>query len=460
MSLFQFALFVFISITVLNKATAYDFTCSHSAPIPIGSYQGTCPCCIIWSNWLFDNLKCYCKDKEGKEKISNLSPLNINNCINIVNDNGQLVCVENDNTTTFSNILNLLQTQPRLHLKQTFLEEIAARKECNSLFAQFDLNDPDLNSTSELNSTDQKNEGREKLIKLFFEIYKSCKVLQDKDYEILAKAVQEENVDAVKQLIEVGVDPNALSKEEDRVLFDLIKSNTLQALAITRFLLDFKLDPNLKSRQLANSSALHHAVLHGTAEMVELLLEYRANVDALLGVTLEKRDEEYEPELVAMSPSPEDLKHYNKNYYGPWISKDCFNSHYFTLTPLEIAAKHCSEINQPLEKALILLSYGASINRIDDKRATWMPLTYAADNRCHGLAKLLLVAKAKVNQQEAVNHHTALHRAYWNNNKEMINLLLRHGADPNIIDEHGHKPAETGKHLMLSERDFVWLLDT
>jgi len=81
-----------------------------------------------------------------------------------------------------------------------------------------------------------------------------------------------------------------------------------------------------------------------------------------------------------------------------------------------------------------LIARKADVNVLGE--SGWSPLHFAAsENRC-AVAKLLLASKAKVDCEGA----SALHVATVRNRRDMIEVLLEHGADPNAKDRDGHTP--------------------
>ncbi|QTN21509.1 ankyrin repeat domain-containing protein [Rhizobacter sp. AJA081-3] len=78
-----------------------------------------------------------------------------------------------------------------------------------------------------------------------------------------------------------------------------------------------------------------------------------------------------------------------------------------------------------------LVSYGADINAFDDLSRT--PLHYAAENEHYKVAAWLLERGAQVNaNDEKMIGETALCLAAQKDYPEMVELLLKHGADPDI----------------------------
>lgn len=63
----------------------------------------------------------------------------------------------------------------------------------------------------------------------------------------------------------------------------------------------------------------------------------------------------------------------------------------------------------------------------------------SSDFRHYEIVKILLKFKADINKP-GHEGRTALHEAVRNNDKEMVQLLLKHGGTINITDEKYQKP--------------------
>lgn len=81
-----------------------------------------------------------------------------------------------------------------------------------------------------------------------------------------------------------------------------------------------------------------------------------------------------------------------------------------------------------------------AVNQPNAKKV--LPLTYAvSEGLSRTLLELLLRAGAAVNKKdETAEESTALHAACWNEDGEVVDLLLRAGADPRVVDAEGRTP--------------------
>ena len=145
------------------------------------------------------------------------------------------------------------------------------------------------------------------------------------------------------------------------------------------------------------ATALHLAVYLGEHEIVETLLEKKANLSI--------RDD-----------------------YG-WL-------------PLHIAAWY----NHKEIVALLLAEEAGADPDIQDAAYKWTPLHVAAYKGYNKVTKLLLRAEADPNIQDAAYKWTPLHVAAYKGYKKVTKLLLAAGADPDIQDKDGNTPLDIAKN--------------
>jgi ankyrin repeat protein len=109
-------------------------------------------------------------------------------------------------------------------------------------------------------------------------------------------------------------------------------------------------------------------------------------------------------------------------------------------TPLYYAAAHghASVIE-------LLAAKGAKIDVVDSNGES--ALMHAVMRDQPGAVKALLKHKANVNLKTPLGNYTPLHFAMtWNSSKEVVELLLSAGADPNARNNLGFSPYDLAKH--------------
>ena len=123
----------------------------------------------------------------------------------------------------------------------------------------------------------------------------------------------------------------------------------------------------------------------------------------------------------------------------------------------------CEDIQKDLQKAAwegntdvarkIISSGIVDVNSMTGTRET--PLTLAAENGLKDMVQLLLDKGAEPNKPDQ-DGDTPLHTAAYLGYKDMVLLLLNRGADPNMADRGGHSPL----HVAAREgyKDVVLLL--
>jgi ankyrin repeat protein len=111
--------------------------------------------------------------------------------------------------------------------------------------------------------------------------------------------------------------------------------------------------------------------------------------------------------------------------------------------------------HEPVARAL--LAAGARVDEASSNGMRVMPLHSAAAARSVPIAGLLLEHVAPVNARQGRTDggFTPLMEAAFNGQVEMVELLLRHGADPSMKDDDGKTAADHARargHAALAER--------
>lgn len=99
-----------------------------------------------------------------------------------------------------------------------------------------------------------------------------------------------------------------------------------------------------------------------------------------------------------------------------------------------------------LDRVKTLLKKGVSVNAQDS--AGYTALHYAARNGHYEICKILVENDAETNVQTRCGRAAPLHRAAVQNHPDIVGLLLKHGANPNLKDADGY----TALHKAITAR--------
>jgi len=229
-------------------------------------------------------------------------------------------------------------------------------------------------------------------------------------------------------------------------------------------LLTNKADVNAKDNN--GHTALHFAAIYGYKDVIDLLLASKAALDnihdaaavgaleavkLLLGqnpdLVMSKDSEGKTPLHYAVLNGHKDVVELLLNYKADINVKDKDG-----YTPLYEAAKGGHK-----EVAELLLTKKADVNAKDNKGYSPLHEAVVADDK--SVVELLLLNKADVNAIDTNNRQTPLHLAAWNGRKNVAQLLLAHNADMNAKNQYGETPldmalslaAPGGRHLDVAE---------
>lgn len=103
------------------------------------------------------------------------------------------------------------------------------------------------------------------------------------------------------------------------------------------------------------------------------------------------------------------------------------------------------------EACALLLDRGADINAYSRNELEVAPIHAAISGRQYQIVPLLLDRGANIDVQET-NGFTALHLAAAFGNRELVDLLIERGADPNLEADHNRTP---GDLAYLAEQDEI-----
>ena len=180
---------------------------------------------------------------------------------------------------------------------------------------------------------------------------------------------------------------------------------------------------NIKNDEYSNYTPLMVAAECGNKKIVELLLEYGADINAV-------DNNGYTPLRLAAASG-------YKKICQLLIEKgaDINSVDEYGCTPLHLAA----EIGKT-EICQLLIEKGADINAVDNNGFT--PLRNAAIYGYKEICQLLIEKGADVNAVDNLFGSTPLHCAAANGNKKICQLLLEKGADINAVDNDGKTPLD------------------
>jgi ankyrin repeat protein len=190
-----------------------------------------------------------------------------------------------------------------------------------------------------------------------------------------------------------------------------------------------RLAPELPPPDVIAEDALMWAAGHGFAHRVQLLLEAGVPPDRMAS----------HPVLRRRTP----------------LEQALLQGHADVVAVLRAAGAREPELD---ERAAIEAAYMRGDGRVTAPPPPGL-IVRAADNRRADVVRLLLARGADVDA--LAGEKTALHAAAWNDDGELVDLLLEHGADPTIPDErfnatpagwadhHGH--AELAQRLRVLE---------
>jgi len=281
----------------------------------------------------------------------------------------------------------------------------------------------------------------------------------DKDKNtVLIMSVKYNNFDFAKLLLEKGVNINHKNNKNETAIFYALKDKTKIDRKLISLLLEYDADLNISS--ITKETPLHLVAKYDDLDLVEQILEYQADLNVLenknnstpLYVAF-KKDKINKPIVKFLIKKKSNLNIIdNQKYtalhyavktgdlnlvkrvlkYGADINGMVKQTGY---TPLHLAAdKNYYSI------AIYLINNGADVNLMDNG---YGPLYSSISWRkeCIPLIKLLLKRGVKVNIQNKYGY-TPLHQAYLTGNQELINLLIKSGADNTIKNDSGKVPSD------------------
>lgn len=238
---------------------------------------------------------------------------------------------------------------------------------------------------------------------------------------LLGVAIKHRALNSFKYLLDAGL----AVKEE----YDLVRRSASECFECLALLLERGSSPNsfIIDATMGNLTPLMKAVQEENIRAVEILLRYRADVNA--------RNEHGWTAL-----------HYSTITNNPEIVKMLIGagSDVNAITDKSMTPLHNAIMFRKPEISWILMNTGAGLELVDDKGCT--PLHYATSSK--DITYFLLTKGANPN---ALNNdmETPLHWAIKNNRSESAKFLISYGADVNVPDNEG----ETSLMLAVSSRN-------
>jgi ankyrin repeat protein len=114
--------------------------------------------------------------------------------------------------------------------------------------------------------------------------------------------------------------------------------------------------------------------------------------------------------------------------------------------PLDRTPLHYAVVDKNEPLVVSLIESGADINAVD--KDGWTPLHFAAQRQFVGTAELLLDAGAIIDAQDG-NGNTPLSNAVFSSHGsgDLIRILRRRGANPNVMNKYGVSPIGLAKTI-------------
>lgn len=176
---------------------------------------------------------------------------------------------------------------------------------------------------------------------------------------------------------------------------------------------------------------IHHACLAKNDELVDALIQANKNVDA-------QDDQGYTALLICVLTG----------YMGGVQRLVSAGADVNLAASSGVTPLHSSVSKGHIEILEYLLKHDASVYATDRYRQT--PLFRAASTGSALGVKLLLNHDAKVNATDSTNS-TPLHFAIENQHGDIAVMLLRHGADPEIVNQDGKKAERMTNNIKVIE---------
>ncbi|KAI9725790.1 MAG: hypothetical protein M1834_009739 [Cirrosporium novae-zelandiae] len=261
----------------------------------------------------------------------------------------------------------------------------------------------------------------------------------DQDYHYLEHYCKAGKAAAVQYLLEIGCNPGTEKKRRPKPLIYAIKGGTRRHTKCVRQLLEHGANVNIS---LSGKTALHYAIelknFKGFNKLLLNLLNHNANPN------IPDNNGDY-PLLKVLYGSYEPLQEHEHDMLALLLQSK-FE------TNVNISPR--GTLNMPLHLAIrrtdplavgMLLAKGAKVN--EPNASGTKPLALAAlawkapvTAQKIEILELLLESKANVHDLSGPSKRTPLHLAVLWGSLQAVELLLHHGANPNMEDNDGNDP--------------------
>ena len=248
------------------------------------------------------------------------------------------------------------------------------------------------------------NKGNSQLVSLLLQHGANVNIKDKTDNTVVYLAVQKGNLSIVEQIL--NFHPEINDGNNRNILNVAIYGNNTQYQAIIELLLNYGFSLNIEEEN--NYNLLFAAVAKGYLNVVKILLDHCTDINIL-----------HDPET-------------------PKASYNLSSQKAHTLL-------HCATKKKHESVAELLINYGADVNIKD--QAGYPPIFYAIDTSDIKITKLLLNNGADIHGIQCKTQllNIAVKKEY----KEIVEILLQHGADVNAVDKHGR----TALHFTVSGED-------
>ena len=278
------------------------------------------------------------------------------------------------------------------------------------------------------------NNNKNEMIKFLQEYYFDFNLVDDNGRSLLHYAVKENNIEVVKILLKMFVNINAKDKDSWTPLHWAETNNHVE---IVKELIKAGADINAKDED--SWTPLHWASRNNHIELVKVLIKAKANLNEKATYSNDKEG------FSGITPLYDSITQNNwevaKLLIEAGADVNIARETDLKYTPLLLIT---SQKEPSLDIFNMLIKAGADINAID--KYSWTPLHWASRNNHIELVKVLIKAKANLNEKatyyddkKVFSGITPLLASIVENNWEVAKLLIETGADVNLGIETGNR---------------------